>query len=227
MHYVAGRPGLEVGAVVLLPLREKVAGEAGRMRGTKTRDGWLKALLTGKTGSHPHPPLRGTFSRKGRRDVDRRSLGIARRNRCDAGRSDDADADADNDRAALHPRRPGHRQGPAACRGPSGRRCCWAGSSGTSTGSWVVAVAAIFGLFVHEYGHVLAMNRLGMGPAKIYIIPFLGGLARGQRNPDSEWHGVLVSLAGPAFGLLAACPPSACGWSPATRPGWWAPSSSP
>ena len=75
-----------------------------------------------------------------------------------------------------------------------------------TTGSWVVAVAALFGLFVHEYGHVLAMNRLGMGPAKIFIIPFLGGLARGQRNPESEWHGVLVSLAGPAFGLLAVLP---------------------
>lgn len=72
--------------------------------------------------------------------------------------------------------------------------------------SWVVAVAAIFGLFVHEYGHVLAMNAVGMGPARIYIIPFLGGLARGQRLPVSEWHGVLVSLAGPAFGLLAAIP---------------------
>lgn len=74
------------------------------------------------------------------------------------------------------------------------------------SGSWIVAVAAIFGLFVHEYGHVLAMNRLGMGPAKIFIIPFFGGLARGQRNPESEWHGVLVSLAGPAFGLLALVP---------------------
>ena len=74
------------------------------------------------------------------------------------------------------------------------------------TGSWVVAVAVLFGLFVHEYGHVLAMNRVGMGPARIYIIPFLGGLAKGQRNPKSEWHGVLVSLAGPAFGLLAMLP---------------------
>ncbi|MCS6622872.1 site-2 protease family protein [Roseibacterium beibuensis] len=74
------------------------------------------------------------------------------------------------------------------------------------SGSWVIAVALIWGLFVHEYGHVLAMNRLGMGPARIYIIPFLGGVAKSQRLPQSEWHGVLVSLAGPAFGLLAAIP---------------------
>lgn len=74
------------------------------------------------------------------------------------------------------------------------------------SGSWVIAVAAIWGLFVHEYGHVLAMNRLGMGPAKIYIIPFLGGVAKSQRLPKSEWDGVLVSLAGPGFGLFAAIP---------------------
>jgi Zn-dependent protease len=74
------------------------------------------------------------------------------------------------------------------------------------SGSWVVAVAAIWGLLVHEYGHVLAMNRYGMGPAKIYIIPFLGGMARGQRLATSEWDGVKVSLAGPTFGLLAAIP---------------------
>jgi len=74
------------------------------------------------------------------------------------------------------------------------------------SGSVVVAGAAIFGLFVHEYGHVLAMNRLGMGPARIYIVPFLGGMAKSQRLPESEWHGVLVSLAGPLFGILATLP---------------------
>lgn len=73
-------------------------------------------------------------------------------------------------------------------------------------GSLVIVAAVLFGLLVHEYGHVLAMNRLGMGPARIYIVPFLGGLAKGQRMPASEWHGVLVALAGPAFGLLAAIP---------------------
>jgi len=74
------------------------------------------------------------------------------------------------------------------------------------SGSLVIVAAVLFGLLVHEYGHVLAMNRLGMGPARIYIVPFLGGLAKGQRMPASEWYGVLVALAGPAFGLLAAIP---------------------
>jgi len=72
--------------------------------------------------------------------------------------------------------------------------------------SLIVVVAVLFGLLVHEYGHVLAMNRLGMGPARIYIIPFLGGVAKSQRLPSSEWDGVLVSLAGPAFGMLATIP---------------------
>lgn len=74
------------------------------------------------------------------------------------------------------------------------------------SGSWVIAWAIMLGLFVHEYGHAVAMNRLGMGPARVYIIPFLGGLAKGAREPKSEWIGVLVSLAGPAFGLLAMVP---------------------
>jgi len=87
------------------------------------------------------------------------------------------------------------------------------------TGSWVIAAALIWGLFVHEYGHVLAMNRLGMGPARIYIIPFLGGVAKSQRLPQSEWHGVLVSLAGPAFGLLAAIPFFA-GFIATGQPAW-------
>lgn len=87
------------------------------------------------------------------------------------------------------------------------------------SGSWVIAVALIWGLFVHEYGHVLAMNRLGMGPARIHIIPFFGGAAVSQRLPQSEWHGVLVSLAGPAFGLLAAIPWFA-GFVATRQPDW-------
>jgi Zn-dependent protease len=68
------------------------------------------------------------------------------------------------------------------------------------------ALGGIIGIFVHEYGHVLAINRAGMGPGKIHIIPFLGGAASWKTPPDSEFTGALVALAGPAFGMIAALP---------------------
>lgn len=74
------------------------------------------------------------------------------------------------------------------------------------TRSFEIVGAVLFGVLIHEVGHMLAMNRLGMGPARIFIVPFFGGAAIGQRPAKSEWHGVLVALAGPAFGLLAAAP---------------------
>lgn len=74
------------------------------------------------------------------------------------------------------------------------------------TRSVEIVAAVLFGVLIHEIGHMLAMNRLGMGPARIFIVPFFGGAAVGQRPARSEWHGVLVSLAGPAFGLVAAVP---------------------
>ena len=68
------------------------------------------------------------------------------------------------------------------------------------------ALGGVIGIFVHEYGHVLAINRAGMGPGKIHIIPFLGGAASWKTPPDSEYTGALVALAGPAFGMVAALP---------------------
>ena len=71
---------------------------------------------------------------------------------------------------------------------------------------WVVAVAAVVGVFVHEYGHVLAINALGTEPGRIHIIPFFGGAATMRTPPTSEFRGVLIGLAGPVFGLLAIVP---------------------
>jgi Zn-dependent protease len=67
-------------------------------------------------------------------------------------------------------------------------------------------VGAVVGVFVHEYGHVLAMNALGCGPATMRIVPFLGGAATPARPPQTEFKDVLISLAGPSFGLLAVLP---------------------
>lgn len=69
-----------------------------------------------------------------------------------------------------------------------------------------VAIGGVVGVFVHEFGHVLAMNRLGCGPARIVIIPFLGGAAIPARPAATEFRDVLISLAGPVFGLLATIP---------------------
>src|SRR5580704_18154834 len=74
----------------------------------------------------------------------------------------------------------------------------WAGPLG--------AVALVGGVFVHEFGHVLVINWAGAGPSSIRIIPFFGGAATMRRAPDSDFKGVLIALAGPAFGLLFALP---------------------
>ena len=71
---------------------------------------------------------------------------------------------------------------------------------------WVWGVAAVFGVFVHEFGHLMVINALGFGPSTIRIIPFLGGAATIPRAPDTDFKGIVISLAGPVFGLVAALP---------------------
>jgi Zn-dependent protease len=72
--------------------------------------------------------------------------------------------------------------------------------------NWLAAVALVGGVFVHEFGHLLVINWAGAGPSRIRIIPFFGGAATMRRAPDSEFKGVLIALAGPALGLVAALP---------------------
>ena len=71
---------------------------------------------------------------------------------------------------------------------------------------WVWALAGVFGVLVHELGHLALINALGCGPGRIHFIPFLGGAATMRRPPDTEFKGVLIALAGPVAGLLAAIP---------------------
>ena len=71
---------------------------------------------------------------------------------------------------------------------------------------WVWAVAGMIGLLIHEVGHLLAINALGCGPGRIHVIPFLGGAATMKRPPRTVFDGVLIALAGPLAGLLAAIP---------------------
>jgi Zn-dependent protease len=71
---------------------------------------------------------------------------------------------------------------------------------------WIWALAGVVGVLVHECGHLVVINALGCGPGRLQIIPFLGGAAIMKRPPRTEFQGVLIALAGPVVGLLAAIP---------------------
>ncbi|MEO0973313.1 MAG: site-2 protease family protein [Pseudomonadota bacterium] len=66
--------------------------------------------------------------------------------------------------------------------------------------SWQVAVLVIGVIVFHEYGHLRAMRRCGLATKGIYLIPFVGGVAIGNR-PTSHWHDVYISMMGPVYGL--------------------------
>jgi len=71
------------------------------------------------------------------------------------------------------------------------------------SGFWAgCAILAI--LVVHELGHVLAMRAYGDRTSAFYLVPFMGGVAIGQKQLDSDWKLVVMVLAGPFAGLLSA-----------------------
>jgi Zn-dependent protease len=73
-------------------------------------------------------------------------------------------------------------------------------------GGWIMALAGVFGILVHEFGHYLAINRAGLGPSRIYLVPFLGGMATQPRPSPDDLTAVVIALAGPALGIVATLP---------------------
>lgn len=63
------------------------------------------------------------------------------------------------------------------------------------------AFALVAILVFHEYGHLRAMKKFGIPTKGMYLIPFVGGLAVGDK-PRSRWQDVYISLMGPLYGLL-------------------------
>lgn len=63
------------------------------------------------------------------------------------------------------------------------------------------ALALIAILVFHEYGHLRAMKKFGIPTKGMYLIPFVGGLAVGDK-PNSRWQDVYISLMGPIYGLF-------------------------
>ncbi|HEX2181924.1 MAG TPA: site-2 protease family protein [Rubrobacteraceae bacterium] len=76
-----------------------------------------------------------------------------------------------------------------------------------SLGSALATVGIIVALFVcvllHEYGHSLVAQRLGIEIADITLLP-IGGLARLKSLPEKPWDEVKIAIAGPLVNVVLA-----------------------
>ncbi|CAH9063148.1 hypothetical protein PSECIP111854_03166 [Pseudoalteromonas sp. CIP111854] len=70
--------------------------------------------------------------------------------------------------------------------------------------SWPFALMLVACLVIHEYGHVRAMQYFNIKTKGIYLIPFVGGLAVSDDKITTRWQDVVISLMGPAFGLITS-----------------------
>ncbi len=75
---------------------------------------------------------------------------------------------------------------------------------GLEQGIWVrstlLGVILIVSILVHELGHAWTAERYGLGPCRVLVHGF-GGLCSFGERPDHR-QGLVISLAGPAAGLL-------------------------
>lgn len=62
------------------------------------------------------------------------------------------------------------------------------------------ALALVAVMIFHEYGHVRAMKKFGIPTKGFYLIPFLGGIAVGDKT-KTQWESLYISMMGPVYGL--------------------------
>lgn len=69
---------------------------------------------------------------------------------------------------------------------------------------WKLAAGLIASIYVHEMGHVAALQRFGIRASFPMFIPGLGAVVRLQQSPANGREDARVGLAGPLWGLGAA-----------------------
>lgn len=69
---------------------------------------------------------------------------------------------------------------------------------------WRFALGFVVSIYVHEMGHVAALNRLGIKATAPMFIPGIGAIVRLKQYPIAPRENARVGLAGPMWGLGAA-----------------------
>lgn len=72
--------------------------------------------------------------------------------------------------------------------------------------TWKFALLVMFGIGIHEMGHVWAMRHLGMKTKGFYFIPLIGGAAISDETFRSGKDEIFIALMGPTFGILTIIP---------------------
>jgi Zn-dependent protease len=69
---------------------------------------------------------------------------------------------------------------------------------------WKFAACFLLSIYVHEMGHVAALQRYGIPASAPTFIPGLGAFVRLKQHPASAKEDARVGLAGPIWGLCAS-----------------------
>jgi Zn-dependent protease len=70
---------------------------------------------------------------------------------------------------------------------------------------WMFAAGFVLSIYVHEMGHVVALRRYGIPATAPMFIPGFGAIVRIKQYPATPSEDAYVGLAGPVWGLGAAC----------------------
>ena len=70
---------------------------------------------------------------------------------------------------------------------------------------WKFAAGFVLSIYIHEMGHVAALRKFGMAATAPMFIPGVGAFVRLKQYPASPSEDAYVGLAGPIWGLGAAC----------------------
>lgn len=71
---------------------------------------------------------------------------------------------------------------------------------------WKFAVALVYLIFVHEYGHLFAAKRLKLQTSPAVFIPFMGAVVGMKERPKNAKDEAFLAYMGPLFGFLSFLP---------------------